>query len=106
MPSATYNKSIITTNVWSATYSGSGSGTIYTVPTDRYIIMSSCSGDHMTSFNLYVNSAKLINGATYLSQPLNGAYAVSGQTISFDSVGGGGTTYMTIYFAEFKTVSP
>lgn len=106
MPSATYNKSIITTNVWSATYGGSGSGTIYTVPTDTYIQVCSVSIANFTTFNLYLNGGKIVTASSVGSVALAGYFCPSGGTLSFDTTGGSGSTSITVHFIGFKTVSP
>lgn len=102
MPGVTYTKNIALTNVWSATYSGSGVGNIYTVPSDCYIDLTSVSVSSLSTYNIYVSGAKILTSASSNNGDLNGKSAVSGQVISFDTTGGGGSTSVTIYFKQFK----
>lgn len=103
MAGVTYTKNIALTNTWNQGFSGSGSGTIYTVPTDEYIELTTISVSNITtSYNVYVSGAKVLTSATNANGDLNGKVAVSGQTVSFDSVGGSGSTSVTIYFRSFK----
>lgn len=102
MPGVTYTKNIALTNVWSATYSGSGSGTIYTVPSDCYVDLTTIEVFSLTTYNVYVSGAKILTSASSNNGNLNGNSAVSGEVISFDSTGGGGGTSVTIHFKQYK----
>jgi len=104
---ATYGAGIrLDTSVSSATYTASGSGTVYTVPNDSYIIITSVDANKSvtdtTGFNFYVNGAKFASGtsgsALFAGGPI---YAGPGHTISYDTTGGSGSVHGTVYFVKF-----